>query len=170
VRPMSRLGSRNLAVLVLCAALALGATACGGGDDEKAAATTTAPGGQGFSPYEVQMQQLGQTLGRALLELGSANKTAPAATVVKDLRQAQKELRSAAVKLTALTPPEKIQAQHKRLIKGVRDYANDIDDVIAKYKRGNRQAVFSVTDLPGVKEMQRASQAISKAGYVIVLG
>jgi hypothetical protein len=157
-------------VLLVAAALVLGATGCGGGDKSSEPPAGSPTVSTGFTPYELQMQRLGQQLGAALMSLGAANKTAEAPVILRDLRQAQKELRTAAGKLSKITPPAKIKAQHQLLIKGVRDYANEIDTVIAKFKSGSREAVFSVGSLNGVKEMQKASVAISKAGYVIALG
>src|SRR2546428_10440078 len=117
---MDRRAKRVFALPLAGPAIAVLGAGCGGGGGTSTTASPTAEGESGFSPYEVQMQQLGQTLGRTLQDLGTTNKTAQPAVVVKDLRQAQKELRSAAAKLTAITPPPKIKAQHQLLIRGVR--------------------------------------------------
>jgi hypothetical protein len=168
---MGRRVHHSSVLLLVGTALALLGAGCGGGGSKSTSSSPAAGAAQnGFSAYEVKMQQLGQTLGRALLDLGSANKTATPAVVVKDLRKAQVQLRSAADKLTAITPPAKIKAQHQLLIKGVREYASELDGVITKYKKGNKQAIYAVADLKGVKDMGRATVAISKAGYVITIG
>jgi ABC-type phosphate/phosphonate transport system substrate-binding protein len=161
---------RSFVMLGIAAAIAVLAAGCGGGGSSTSnSGTPTVAAESGFSPYEVQMQQLGQSLARTLLDLGSANKTATPTVVVKDLKQVQKELRAAAVKLTAIQPPAKIKAQHQKLIAGVRQYADEIDGVIAQYKKGNKQAVFAVAQLKGVKDMSAATLAIQKAGFVITL-
>jgi len=42
--------------------------------------------------------------------------------------------------------------------------------MIEQFKKGNRDAAFTVATLKGVKDMTRGTQDISKAGYIIVLG
>jgi hypothetical protein len=158
---------RGLVLLLLGAAIAVAGAGCGGGSSSSSGGDL---GNGGFSPYETQMQALGQTLGAALLDTGSSNRTATDAQVVRNLRKAQRALRSAAAKLAKIDPPPKAAAGHKLLEKGVREYADEIDGVIAKFQKGNRDAVFAVASLKGVKDMTRATQDISKAGYIIVLG
>jgi hypothetical protein len=164
---MGRRANKLLALLIVAAATAVLAAGCGGGSGTKSADTTPSVNRTAFSDYEMQMQQLGQSLGRTLASLGAANKSADTPTVVKDLKQVQKELRSTAAKLEAITPPPKITAQHALLRKGVLEYADELDGVITRYKAGDKQAAFRVADLKGVKDMQKATAAISKAGYVI---
>ena len=154
--------------MLVGAALAVGAAGCG----SSGGGTSTAAdeGSGGFSTYESQMQALGQSLGATLMDTGTANRTATDAQVVKNLRKAQRALRSAASQLGQITPPPKARAGHELLEKGVREYADEIDDVIAKFKRGQREAAFSVTSLKGVKDMTKGTHDISAAGYIIVLG
>jgi hypothetical protein len=154
---------------MLGAALAIAGAGCGGGGSSSATSSGDLGEG-GFSAYESQMQALGQTLGSALVATGSANRTATDAQVVKNLRKAQTALRSAAAKLDKITPPAKAAAGHKLLEKGVREYADEIDGMIEQFKKGNRDAAFTVATLKGVKDMTRGTQDISKAGYIIVLG
>jgi hypothetical protein len=42
--------------------------------------------------------------------------------------------------------------------------------IVEVKKGGGAQATGAITTLKGVKDMQRASQAISRAGYIINLG
>ncbi len=116
------------------------------------------------------MQALGNSLAASLLDTGTANRTATNKQIEKNLRKAQKALRLAAAKLAKIKPPAGARAGHELLLKGVREYADEIDGMIAKLKSGHRQAVFAVTSLKGVKDMTAGTHDISKAGYIIVLG
>jgi hypothetical protein len=157
-----------LSVLLLGTVLAVVGAGCGGGGSKTSTPEASAP--SGFSTYETQMQQLGSTLGRSLMRLGTANRDATTAQIVANVHRAQADLRAAAVQLNAITPPAKVKVQHQLLIKGVREYADELDGVVTRLKRGDRQAVFRVTTLKGIKDMEMASTAIRKAGYTIVLG
>ena len=163
--------SRAIALLVFGAAVAIVVAGCGGGGSRATDENGNAPAANsGFSAYETSMQRLGVSLGTTLGRVGSANRAAEPAQIARNLRTAQRELRATATKLTQITPPEKIKAQHALLTKGVREYADELDGVIARVKRGNPDAVREILTLKGVKDMTRASAAIAKAGYTIVLG
>jgi hypothetical protein len=153
-------------LLSLGAALAVIAAGCGGGGSSSS--SNDANGG--FTPYEVKMQALGNSLASSLLVTGTANRTATDTQIVKNLRKAQKALRVAAAKLKAITPPAGARPGHQLLEKGVTEYAEEIDGLIAGLKKGDRQAIFNVTALKGVKDMTQGTHEISKAGYIIVLG
>ena len=58
---------------------------------------------------------------------------------MKNLRKAQKALRLAAARLAKITPPAEARAGHELLLKGVREYADEIDGMIAKLKSGHRR-------------------------------
>jgi len=158
---------RGFVLLLLGAALAVIAAGCGGGGGSSSSSNDASGG---FSPYEVKMQALGTSLASSLLVTGTANRTATNAQIVKNLRKAQKALRAAAAKLKAITPPAAARPGHQLLEKGVTEYADEIDGLIAGLKKGDRQAIFNVTALKGVKDMSRGTHDISKAGYIIVLG
>jgi len=158
-------------LLVLGAAVALIAAGCGGGGGGGNGGS--ASGGdqsQSFTPYETQMQRLGQQLGAAIAAAGNKNISATSAAIEKNLRKVQLELRNTAVKLEHITPPAKIKTDHQLMINAVREYADELDGVITKVKSGNSGAALnSIFALKGLKDMQRASQAITKGGYVIVV-
>jgi hypothetical protein len=151
-------------LLLLAATLALLAAGCGGGGASNSASSPS----QSFSSYETAMQQLGQSLGSAIRTAGNANINASAGTIADNLTKVQRLLRGAAVKLEKITPPDKVTAAHRLLITGVREYATELGGVITQLKHGNKAALGSVLTLKGIKDMQRASQSIQKAGYVIV--
>jgi hypothetical protein len=158
---------RGFVLLLLGAALAILAAGCGGGGSGSSSSNDA---NGGFTPYEVKMQALGNTLASSLLVTGTANRTATNGQIVRNLRKAQTALRTAAAQLAQITPPAAAKPGHELLEKGVREYADEIDGLIAGLKKGNRDAIFAVTSLKGVKDMTRGTHDISKAGYIIVLG
>ena len=153
-----------LAPLLLAATVAFFAAGCGGGGGGSRGDSQ-----QSFSSYELQMQNLGHTLGAAIISAGNANISATPARIARNLRHVQVLLRAAATKLEQITPPATIRAPHELLLKGVREYEQELNGVIAQVKSGNqREALGSILTLKGVLDMSRASKSISKAGFVIV--
>jgi hypothetical protein len=165
-------------VLVLSCALAVGAAGCGGGSSSQttpAAAKQTRPARparrRGTTLYERQMQVLGERLAAELATAGRAvgAPTAKRPVIEGVLRTAQRQLRAAADELARIRPPAGIEQQHRRLIAAVREFANELTGVIAGVKKGNGAPVYAVIpNLKGLRDMQKASDAISKAGYRIV--
>jgi hypothetical protein len=107
---------------------------------------------------------IGQSLSTSLNTLGAAKTAATAATA---LAKVQTDLRSAADKLAAITPPDAIKTQHGQLVKAVRDFADELDPVIKSLRAGTMTALASVPTLKGLTEIQTASTAISNKGYKI---
>jgi hypothetical protein len=170
--------AKPLAALVLAAYLVLIAAGCGGGKSSangttegtttttaaapattKAVATPLAKGA-----YVTRMKAIGRSLSTSLNTLGSATTAAKAAVA---LTAVQTDLRKAADRIQSITPPEPIKAQHAQLAKAVRDFADELDPVIAKLKAGTITALQSVPTLKGLQEIQTASTAIANKGYKI---
>jgi hypothetical protein len=145
--------------------LAAGAAGCGGGGGNGG----DAGGSQSFSNYELAMQALGRHLGAVIVASGNQNISASPARIVKNLRHVQAELRTTAVKLEQIKPPAKIKTDHELMIRGVREYATELNGVIAEVKRGDKSgALGSISTLKGVRDMTDASHSIAKAGFVIL--
>jgi hypothetical protein len=92
------------------------------------------------------------------------------ATAADALAKLQTHLRSAADTLAGMSPPAPIKTQHAALVKAVRDYADELDAVIAKVRNGSLKAAAvpaAIVALPGVGEIVNASSAIANAGYAI---
>lgn len=165
-------GAKVFPLLALGAATLLLAAGCGGGGGgggttgAQATTTTTAASGQPVTKagYVKQMKVIGQSLSTSLNTLGSATTAANAATA---LQKVQTDLRAAADKLEAITPPDAIKAQHAQLVKAVRDFADELDPVIKNLQAGKMSALSSVPTLKGLTEIQTASTAISNKGYKI---
>jgi hypothetical protein len=175
-------GAKNgFMLMMLAGTLAAVASGCGGGSSaaQTRATSTTPPHRsrpakrQPLSPYEARMQVLGKTVARELAIAGRAvgAPTAKRTTIEQVLLTAQTELRTAANDLAKIKPPARVEAQHRRLIKAVREFADELTGVIAGVKAGNGAPVYAqIPQLKGLKDMQRASDAITKAGYSIVAG
>ena len=118
------------------------------------------------------MQVLGDKLAAELAAAArgvSASSGKPTA-IEHVLLTAQTQLRAAASGLQRIRPPARIKAQHSRLINAVREFADELNGVIAGVKSGTGPAPAAmIPKLKGLKEMQKASDAIVKAGYAIVV-
>jgi hypothetical protein len=122
--------------------------------------------------YEVKMQVLGDRLSRALAKTGRdiALPGSHTALIERDLRVAQRQIRAAAASLEQITPPARIKAEHENLIKAVNEFADELTGVIAGVEAKNGAPLTAVIPgLKGVKDMARASDAITKAGYAIIV-
>jgi hypothetical protein len=159
---------RAVAVLVLAAAIVAVGAGCGSGSKTGGAGSSS---NAALTPYENAMLALGNKLYLTIAGIDKANRNAGGPTVIeRNLRKTQIELRAAAVKLTKIVPPARIKAQHVALIRGVREFADELDGVIAKLKKGSGPAVLgTLPSLKGIRDMTAASTAITKAGYVIAI-
>lgn len=161
------------------AAVVLLASACGGGGKKAATSaptttaaatpgtTTTAAGPLGRAAYDAQMRAVGRSVTSSINSVSSLTSKATAADALAKL---QAHLRAAGKTLAAMSPPARIKTQHAALVKAVRDYADELDAVIAKVKNGTLKAAAvpaAVVALPGVGEIVNASSAIVNAGYAI---
>jgi len=159
---------RLVAVLVLAGACALLA-GCGGGKKTAAttttgATTTTTTHAMSKSAYVAAMKQIGQSLDATLNGLSAAATPAKAATALVDV---QRGLRGAGDRLASITPPPSVRVLHARLVKGLRDFADELGPIIAKLRKGQASALAAVPSLKGLREVQSASTAISKKGFAI---
>ncbi len=147
---------RTIGMLVLVAVVGLLAGGCGG----------SSSGSQPLSKpeYVKQMATIGQSLSGSINSLGTPA-SAPAA--VTGLTKVQSDLRDAQKKLQTITPPDDVKTQHESLTKAVGDFADELDPIIAKLKKGDMTALASITTLKAIGEIQTAADAIVKAGYKI---
>ena len=123
------------------------------------------------------MKALGTTLGASLrlageTELAAAKTTTATGQDVRALRKAQVALRAAVVTLAKMRPPADVRHAHALLIKGVKEYATELDSVIAKLEAGGAPVTVlqEILHFKGVQDMQKASVEIAEHGYTIVPG
>ena len=170
-------GAKRITAFLAAAGLLLLAAGCGGGGKStangttegattQAAKTTTAAASEPLpkTEYVNKMKSIGQSLSTSLNSLGAATTAAKAAVA---LTSVQTDLRKAADRIESITPPEQVKTEHAQLAKAVRDFADELDPVIAKLKAGTMTALQTVPTLKGLQEIQTASTAIASKGYKI---
>jgi hypothetical protein len=94
--------------------------------------------------------------------------TSPSAAATA-LTNAQAALKTTESKLSAITPPDAIKAQHDQLVKALGELANELPPVIAQLKASDLGALRKATSLKGVVDARAALAALTKAGYKITL-
>ena len=152
-----------LAVGVVSAVLL--SAGCGGKSPTTTSGTVASSGtALGKTAYVTQMRAIGQSLSNALDTLSSATTAKKAATA---LGLVQGDLRAAAGKLDAISPPAPVASLHAKLAQAVRDFADELTPVIAKLQAGKLNALRSVTTLKGLQEIRVESTAITDKGYRI---
>jgi hypothetical protein len=163
-------------VLVTACVFAFAAGGCGGGGKsgtttatQSRSQTTSAPAAHTRSPYVVRMRRLGSALAasiRLVANADSRQNTAPT-TVAANLVKIQHALRRAADSLASIGPPAPIRSDHALLLRGVREYADELGVVIRRLRGGELTALKAIPTLRGVRDMQRATYAIMEKGYPI---
>ena len=164
---------RRLLFAAAAAALVLAAAGCGGGGGSgagtttHAAAATTKPATSaplGKAVYVAKMKVIGRSLSKSV---STASVASTAKTAAAALTKLQEDLRAAAAKLDAITPPTRIAKEHAALTKAVRDFATELNPIITKLKHGSLAARSSLGSLKALQEIQTASSAIAAKGYAI---
>jgi hypothetical protein len=124
------------------------------------------------------MKTLGTTLGASLRLAGETELAAAASKTARQqdaraLRKAQVALRGAVATLSRIHAPADIRQAQSLLVKGVKEYAAELDSVIAKLQASSAPTstvLHTILHLKGLKDMQRASVEIAQHGYSIVAG
>jgi len=164
---------RGLVVAIAVVALAALLGGCGGKGGTSTSGTTTAASSRPVGPaavkraYVAKMRVLGEQLGQQLATIGSAAGASPQADA-RTLKTAIPKLRAAARKLQSITPPKAVKAQHERLIRGVLEFAQELNGPITQLEGGDLNGLSSILSLPGIRKMEAASKSIVLMGYAIV--
>jgi hypothetical protein len=83
--------------------------------------------------------------------------------------EAQGELRSAADELEEIQPPEKVEEETEELVEGMREYADDLDELREAAERGDQAAVQKFNSgIPrneAVGRMAEAAEEMKFKGY-----
>jgi hypothetical protein len=112
--------------------------------------------------YVREITKIGDGLAASISTLVSVNSTTDAGTA---LTKEQGDFRTAANQLNGIAPRADARTAHERLIKAANHLADELDPIIAKVKRGNTQALASVSLLKGINEVEAALNALRTAGY-----
>jgi hypothetical protein len=82
---------------------------------------------------------------------------------------AQGELRSAADELEKSEPPKAVEEEAEELVEGMREYADDLDELRAAAERGDRASIqkfnSSIAHNEAVERMAEAAEEMKFKGY-----
>ena len=142
--------------LTLClAALALVAAGCGGSSKDD---------------YESQVRDVGKTLEQTFGDLGtSISGSGSTEQAAQRLEQGATSLDKASRDLAKIDPPSEIQAQHKDLVAGLAELADEFRTGAAAAKGGDLnkllQFASSLQSSKAVRKITKAGDEIEKKGY-----
>jgi hypothetical protein len=151
-----------LAVLVLAA--------CGGGGDGGGSTTSVIqPTGPRLTKaqYEAKLRTIGTRVGEELGTTLTATEKNSKEAIDKGVRA----LRRFADELAAINPPQEIDQLHRRLVDGIRDFAEEVPDLIDRVSKATDPsdafAIFLSSD--AIKELGEVQQELEKRGYTVSL-
>ena len=85
------------------------------------------------------------------------------------LGDAQEELREAAEQLEKVEPPKAVEEENEELVEGMREYADDLDELREAAEKGNSARVTSLrgetVDSPAIEQMAEAAEEMMQRGY-----
>ena len=70
-------------------------------------------------------------------------------------------------RLSEITPPAPIRAEHNQLIQGISQLEDELDSLITSLEQGSTTPVTSLGRFPSMRVIGRVTAAISKKGYAI---
>jgi hypothetical protein len=83
--------------------------------------------------------------------------------------ETQDALRDAADELDGAKPPIQVVSEHRRLVEGMREYADDLDELRAAAERGDEQAVATFNGRTGanaaIRKIAEAAEEMKFEGY-----
>jgi uncharacterized protein DUF7018 len=144
---------RIAGIVIITALPALSLTGCGG--DARLSK----------SDYEQRVRSLYANVQEAFRKTN-----VPSTKLLADrVEEAQRELRSAADELEEIEPPEKVKEETEELVEGMREYANDLDELHEAAGRGDQAAVqkfnSAIARNEAVERMAEAAEEMKFKGY-----
>ncbi len=143
------------AFLTISALAALSLTGCGGGGG----------GRLSKSDYEQRVRSLYANVREAFRKTNVTSTKLLADRV----EEAQGELRSAADDLEEIEPPEKVENETEELVEGMREYADDLDELRNAAERGDEAAIqkfnSGIAQNEAVEQMAEAAEEMKFKGY-----
>jgi hypothetical protein len=146
------------------AALVVLAAGCGGGD-----------GGTQLTKaqYEQQLQSVGQSIDSSFEELTqSFQGDSPSFDKAADqIAAIQDQMRQQADDLDEVTPPDDVQAEHDKMVAGLRGFADDLDEFRQAVEDKSVEAMTKFADTftnsESAKKIQEAGDSLKEKGYDI---
>jgi hypothetical protein len=82
---------------------------------------------------------------------------------------AQEQLREASEELEAVEPPKDVEEDNEEIVEGMRDYADDLDELREAAARGDRGAIESfnarIAEKKSVRKIAEAAEEMKFKGY-----
>jgi hypothetical protein len=133
-------------------------------------------GGGGGTPltkaqYEEQLNSIGTTIDSSFEELTQTFQgDTPSFDAAADkIAEIQDQLRQQADELDDVTPPEDVQAEHDKMVEGLRGFADDLDEfreaVESKSVDAMQKFAQTFTNSESAKKIQEAGDSLQKKGY-----
>jgi hypothetical protein len=116
------------------------------------------------SKYVTKMRSAGLDYGGVVDNL-ARTQTAEAAAILTS--QLQETLRKEVGLMEAIPPLPGVRSEHAALVRAVGDFADELDAVIARLKKGDKAAVGELRSLRGLGEIRTALAAFTSKGYDI---
>jgi hypothetical protein len=168
----------SLRAIVLGTVLAAALAGCGGNAKQAqlpASTAVTAPQktvALSKSAYDATMRQLGRRLAISveglfpLVESQAGDDTTKAS--VAKVESTRAVATSVMTRVAAIAPPGPIRAEHRRLVKGLSDFRDELDDLIRVLQDGGGSKPFeSYSRFAGLRTIARARDDIELKGYAI---
>jgi hypothetical protein len=179
---------RGFFLLALGAALAVAPTGCGGnagtsssssqGSSTQSATTaSTRHVNKSATPlrksaYEKTLSGLGRELGRSvdgLYPLGAGPKGSELAnSTVAKLEETRAVVSGVEAELVKIVPPREIAPEHEMLKAGVGELTGQLDKLIQSLKDGDLRAFGRLSQLPSLRKIAQAADAMTQHGYNII--
>ena len=179
---MKTLTKTTLAVVLAGGVLA----GCGGGSQKgaqpsTAAATTTASTAAAAPAkptlvlakpaYERTMRGLGHRLALSIQTIYPLDEGQPGSAASKEslarLERARATVVTVASRISAISPPSPIRAEHRRLIASLTALESDLDKLISAVQQGSLKDLGRLSQFPSLNAIRRVSDAMAKKGFAI---
>ena len=150
---------RAIGALAVLVVLAAGCGGSGGGEQLTKA------------QYEQQLNSIGATIDSSFEELTTAFQgDTPSFDAAADkIAEIQDQMRQQADELDKVTPPEDVEAEHQKMVDGLRGFADDLDEfreaVESKSPTAMQKFAQTFQESESARRIQEASDSLKKKGY-----
>jgi hypothetical protein len=122
--------------------------------------------------YVVRMQQLGRRLGTTIdgvypIDTGTANSETSRATIAK-LTTARVSVGDVLASLQQIVPPTAVRSDHRRIVRGVRGIAVEMQQVVVALRKGDIAASMEPASLQSLADVTGATDSMESKGYDVL--
>ena len=121
--------------------------------------------------YEQQLNSIGSTIDSSFSELSTLFQSPnPSFDEAADkIAEIQDQMREQADDLDAVNPPEDVQAEHEKMVDGLRGFADDLEEfrqaVESKSVTAMQDFAETFDESESAKKIQEAGDSLEKKGY-----